>query len=61
MIDKDMKIGELLAQYPEKAVILGSAGMGCLGCPASQGESLEEAAMVHGIDIDDLLKAISEM
>ena len=34
-------------------------GMHCLGCPASQGESLEEAAMVHGMDVDELMKQIS--
>ena len=42
-IDKDMKIGELLEQAPEKAEILMDAGMHCLGCPASQAETLEEA------------------
>jgi hybrid cluster-associated redox disulfide protein len=37
------------------------AGMHCLGCPSAQGESLEEAAMVHGLDIDELMKAIDEL
>lgn len=60
MIDKDMKIGELLAQYPEKAVILGSAGMGCLGCPASQAETIEEACQVHGIDVEELLAELNK-
>ncbi|HHV46233.1 MAG TPA: DUF1858 domain-containing protein, partial [Tissierellia bacterium] len=39
--------------------ILLSYGLGCLGCPASQMESLEEAAMVHGIDLEELLKALN--
>ena len=43
------------------APVLMDAGMHCLGCPSAQGESLEEAAMVHGIDIDALMKAIEEM
>ena len=57
-ITKDMTIGEILRAKPEVAPVLMEAGMHCLGCPASQGESLEEAAMVHGINIDDLMAAI---
>ena len=49
--DKDTKIGELLEKAPEKAEILLEAGMHCLGCPASQMETLEEACEVHGIDV----------
>ena len=54
-IEKNMTIGELLEKHPEKAQILLDAGMHCLGCPASQAETLEEACMVHGIDVEDLL------
>lgn len=57
-ITKDMTIGEILQANPDVAPVLLEAGMHCLGCPASQAESLEEAAMVHGINIDDLMKAI---
>ena len=60
-ITKEMTIGEILRANPEVAPVLMEAGMHCLGCPASQGESLEEAAMVHGIDIDDLMGAIEAM
>lgn len=60
-ITKDMTIGELIVKAPEVAPVLMEAGMHCLGCPASQAESLEEAAMVHGIDIDDLMKAIENL
>ena len=59
-ISKEMTIGEILATAPNIAPLLMGVGMHCLGCPASQGESLEEAAMVHGIDIDELMKAIEE-
>lgn len=59
-ITRDMTIGEILVTNPDVAPILLSAGMHCLGCPASQGESLEEAAEVHGIDIDDLMEAIEQ-
>ena len=52
-------IGELLKIAPEKASILLDAGMHCLGCPSAQGESLEEAAMVHGLDADLLVEKIN--
>ena len=58
--NKDTKIGELLEVSPEKAEILMDAGMHCLGCPASQAETLEEACEVHGIDVEELLKKINE-
>jgi hybrid cluster-associated redox disulfide protein len=57
-ITKDMKIGEILRKDPNIASVLMEAGMHCLGCPSAQGESLEEAAEVHGIDIDTLMSAI---
>ena len=50
MIERTTKIGELLEIAPEKAEILLNAGMHCLGCPASQAETIEEACEVHGID-----------
>lgn len=58
-ITKDMTIGEILRTNPEVAPILMEAGMHCLGCPASQGESLEEAAMVHGMDVEELMAKIN--
>ena len=59
MINADTKIGELLEIAPEKADILIEAGMHCLGCPASQAETLAEACDVHGIDVEDLLKKLN--
>ena len=59
-INKDTKIGEIVEKYPEKVDVLLSAGMHCIGCPASQAETLEEACMVHGIDVKDLLKEINK-
>ena len=58
-ITKDMTIGEILRTAPEVAPILLEAGMHCLGCPSAQAESLEEAAMVHGMNIDDLMQKIN--
>lgn len=60
MINKDMTIGELIQQFPEKAEILLSAGMHCLGCPASQGETIEEACDVHGIDVEELINELNK-
>lgn len=60
MIDKTIKIGELLEKYPEKAEILLNAGMHCLGCPASQAETLEEACEVHGIDVEELVEELNK-
>lgn len=57
--NKDIKIGELLEKAPEKAEILMEAGMQCLGCPASQAETLEEACEVHGIDVEELLEKLN--
>lgn len=57
-ITKETTIGEALMLNPAIAPVLLSIGMHCLGCPASQGETLEEAAMVHGIDIDVLMAQI---
>ena len=60
-ITKEMTIGEILRTKHEIAPILMNAGMHCLGCPSAQGESLEEAAMVHGMDIDALMQEIAEL
>ena len=58
-ISKDMTIGELIAMDTNIIGILMGAGMHCIGCPSAQGESLEEAAMVHGIDADLLVEEIN--
>ena len=60
MIEKTTKIGELLEIAPEKAELLLQAGMHCLGCPASQAETIEEACEIHGIDVEDLLEKINK-
>ena len=55
-----MLIGQLLAIDSNIALILMRAGMHCIGCPSAQGESLEEAAMVHGLDADLLVQQIND-
>ncbi|SHE87108.1 DUF1858 domain-containing protein [Clostridium fallax] len=59
-ITKDMTIGEVVRQWPEKAEVLMSFGMGCVGCPSAQAETIEEAAMVHGLNLDQLLEALNK-
>ncbi|MEI3218437.1 MAG: DUF1858 domain-containing protein [Lachnoclostridium sp.] len=58
-VTKDMTIGQIIATTPEVAPILMEVGMHCLGCPSAQAETLEEAAMVHGIDADLLEEKIN--
>ena len=59
-ISKDMTIGELIRLEQNIIAILMRAGMHCIGCPSAQGESLAEAAMVHGIDADVLEAQIND-
>ena len=59
-VSKDMLIGQLLQIDANIAPILMRAAMHCLGCPSSQMESLEEAAMVHGLDVDVLVNQIND-
>lgn len=59
-VSRETMIGELLQIDAEVAPILLEIGMHCLGCPSSQMESIEEAAMVHGIDPDALVNKINE-
>jgi hybrid cluster-associated redox disulfide protein len=58
-INKDTTIGEALSINMNIAPILMEIGMHCLGCPSAQGETLEEAAMVHGIDVNELVAKIN--
>lgn len=56
---KDSKLSEIIEKAPEKVDILLEAGMHCIGCMASQFETLEEACMVHGIDVDELVAELN--
>lgn len=60
VITKDMFIGEVLQLDRGLAGILMDAGMHCLGCPSSQMESIRDAAMVHGFDVDVLVKNLND-
>ena len=58
-INEDTLIGEIVNQYPESIGILLEAGMHCLGCPASQAESLKDACAGHGLDHKPVIDALN--
>jgi hybrid cluster-associated redox disulfide protein len=58
-VTKNTSIGEILNADPSTAEYFLDMGMHCLGCPASSGESLEEACMVHGVPVQELIDRIS--
>ena len=59
-ITKETTVGELLSYDRGVAVVLMQAGMHCIGCPSSVHESLEEACLVHGIEVEELLANIKK-
>ncbi len=59
-ITGDMIISDVLKMDRELAPIFIKHGMFCLGCPSAAGESIEDASMVHGIDVEALLKDLNE-
>ncbi|AYE33208.1 DUF1858 domain-containing protein [Clostridium septicum] len=60
MITKDMTIGEVI-RVNEKAVdVFMRFGMGCVGCPSAQAETIEEAVSIHGLNLDELLEALNK-
>lgn len=61
MITKEMTIREVLQVNPKTADVFMKYGMHCLGCPSATGESVVQAAMVHGIDPDKLLEDLNKI
>ncbi len=59
MVTKDMLIGEILAVSEKAPEVLMGIGMHCLGCPSSQMESLEDACMVHGVNVDEVVSLLN--
>lgn len=59
-ITKDTIIGDLLKINADTAEILYGIGMHCVGCPASRGETIEQACLVHNVDPDELVDQINE-
>ena len=60
-ITKDTIIGDVMDIAPQTAPVFMSIGMHCLGCPASRGETVEQACMVHGVDVTSLLEEINKL
>ena len=60
-ITKDTIIGDILTIARQTEPLFMNIGMHCLGCPASRGETVEQACMVHGVEVDDLLAKVNEM
>lgn len=60
-VTKEMTIGEIIRVDQAVIPVLLDSGMHCLGCPSAQAESLEEAAMVHGIEVDKLVEDINKV
>lgn len=59
-VDKSMIIADMLKIDAGIAAILMASGMHCVGCPSAQGESLEEAALVHGLDADEMVESVNQ-
>jgi hybrid cluster-associated redox disulfide protein len=59
-ITKKIKFSELVEKYPEAIEVLMNNGMRCIGCSMSMFESLEDGALVHGLDPDKLVKEINK-
>ena len=58
-IEKNTIIGDVLDIAPQAAPLFFAIGMHCLGCPSSRGETAEEACMVHGVDVNELLEQLN--
>ena len=61
LISKEMTIGEVIVRSPQTVAVFLSFGMHCVDCPTARGESIEDAADAHGIDVDDLLQQLNRL
>lgn len=59
-VTKDMTIAQVIEVDEKLAAVLMAYGMGCIGCAMASGETVEEAAAVHGIDVDQLMSALND-
>lgn len=60
VITKDMSIIDVVEKYPKAMEVFMSYGMGCLGCVAARFENIEQGAMAHGIDVDELIADLNK-
>lgn len=61
MITKDMSIMEVVTNYPDTVTVFMQSGMGCIGCAAAHFENIEQGALAHGIDVDELITALNDV
>ena len=57
-VTADSTIADVLKEKPEAADVLFRFGMGCIGCALANGETMRQAALGHGIPLDELLEAL---
>jgi hybrid cluster-associated redox disulfide protein len=61
VITKDMRLDELIRVCPIAPKVLSSLGMGCCSCMAASSETIEEGALMHGLDAQAVVDALNEM
>lgn len=61
VITKDMTIQEIVSNYPESVPVFERYGLGCVACLAAEFEKLESGAIVHGVNLDDLLRDLNAL
>ena len=61
MITKDMSIMGVVTNYPDTGPVFMQSGMGCIGCAAAHFENIEQGALAHGIDVDELITALNDV
>ncbi len=61
MITKDMTIMEVLQTNRNTAGVFAAYNMGCIGCLAAHGETVEQAAVHHGVDVDEMIEKLNEV
>ena len=61
MITKDMSIMEVVTNYPDTVPVFMNSGMGCIGCAAAHFENIEQGALAHGTDVDELITALNDV
>jgi len=59
-ITKKMNFSEIMEKYPEATEVLFESGMHCIGCPMAMQETLEQGAIVHGINPDEIVEKINK-
>ncbi len=61
LIQKDIKIRELLEKHPDSARVFSAYGIGCIGCALAQFETVEQGLNAHGINVDDFMKDLNDL